>query len=90
MNGATLLDRALDAAVVPGYSRVGYALRRLAWAGAPEGHLDGRALAGNRRVLARPSPRPLHRLPTTSERLLWDECDRLSMRFVSHSAISSC
>ena len=41
------------------------------------------------------APRPLQRLPTTREsaderRLLWDECDRLSMRFVSHSAISSC
>jgi NAD(P)-dependent dehydrogenase (short-subunit alcohol dehydrogenase family) len=37
-----LLDRALDLTVLPGYSRMGYALRRLDWAGALRGTLHGR------------------------------------------------
>lgn len=43
--GLGLLDTVLDRTVVPGYSRIGYAVRRLTWHGLPE-----RALAG-RRVL---------------------------------------
>jgi dehydrogenase/reductase SDR family member 12 len=37
-----ILDRSLDAAVVPGYSRVGYSLRGLSWDTAVAGDLRGR------------------------------------------------
>ena len=38
-----LLDRALDLAVIPGYSRIGYALRGLDWEDAVGRTLSGRA-----------------------------------------------
>ncbi|UOX90792.1 SDR family NAD(P)-dependent oxidoreductase [Amycolatopsis sp. FBCC-B4732] len=38
----TLLDTVLDRTVLPGYSRLGYALRRRAWDGPAPGALDGR------------------------------------------------
>jgi len=39
----SLLDTALDRTIVPGYSRIGYRLRRLGWADDPEpGALNGR------------------------------------------------
>jgi dehydrogenase/reductase SDR family protein 12 len=37
-----LLDRALDRTIVPGYSRIGYHLRRLHWDTLPDGALRGR------------------------------------------------
>lgn len=44
MMGATVLDRALDLTVLPGYSRVGYRLRRLERAGAADRDLAGRTV----------------------------------------------
>jgi dehydrogenase/reductase SDR family member 12 len=38
----TALDRVLDATVVPGYTTVGYRLRRHAWRGTELGRMDGR------------------------------------------------
>lgn len=37
-----ILDRALDRTIVPGYSRIGYAVRRLGWDSLPDGALWGR------------------------------------------------
>jgi dehydrogenase/reductase SDR family member 12 len=37
-----ILDRALDRTIVPGYSRIGYAVRRLGWDALPDGVLLGR------------------------------------------------
>jgi NAD(P)-dependent dehydrogenase (short-subunit alcohol dehydrogenase family) len=42
MGPANVLDRALDAAVIPGYTSVGYKLRRRAWSETEPERLDGR------------------------------------------------
>src|SRR5690349_14111963 len=42
MTDANLLDRVLDAAVVPGYTNVGYKLRRHAWRDTEPDRMDGR------------------------------------------------
>lgn len=43
-NGEAFLDKMLDRAVVPGYSRIGYALRRPAWDRLPDHALAGRTV----------------------------------------------
>lgn len=43
-SAARLLDRALDVTVVPGYSRIGYVVRRRHWDPLPDRALDGRAV----------------------------------------------
>ena len=61
---SSLLDSALDLAVVPGYSRLGPALRRLRWADAAASDLRGRTAlvtggtSGSARRPARASPPP--------------------------------